>query len=135
MPEDQKDIARSRDETRAALNKPVNGQGRELLQKLLVDDYDVQGNGRRRHRHQLQHCHPPRNLTPTARNYPLRIPRGFMTGEMLRYRANFDGTFTLYSVGEDCGDDGGDPNPPSPSKAKLGIGEGRDALWPTAVAE
>jgi hypothetical protein len=28
----------------------------------------------------------------------------------LRYRRNFDGTFLLYSVGEDSNDDGGDPS-------------------------
>jgi hypothetical protein len=33
-----------------------------------------------------------------------------MDGEPLRYRPNVDGTFLLYSVGENGVDDGGDPS-------------------------
>ena len=45
------------------------------------------------------------------------------------YRARGDGTFTLYSVGEDGRDNGGDPSPPK-STIKPGLWEGRDAVWP-----
>jgi hypothetical protein len=39
------------------------------------------------------------------------VPRDWMNGAPLRYRPNDDGTFTLYSVGMDRKDDGGDPTP------------------------
>ena len=43
-------------------------------------------------------------LTPT---FLTDMPRDFMDGQPLRYRRNEDGAFTLYSVGQNCLDDGG----------------------------
>lgn len=51
-----------------------------------------------------------------------------MSAKPLRYRLNADGSFTLYSVGEDGRDDGGDPNSASGTN-KFGLWEGRDAVW------
>ncbi len=53
-----------------------------------------------------------------------------MSGQALCYRVGANGSFALYSVGEDGQDDGGDANPPPGSK--LGLWEGRDAVWPSA---
>ncbi len=49
--------------------------------------------------------------------------------ELLHYRLNSDGSLTLYSVGEDDCDDGGNPNP-LPGKAFKNIWDGRDIVWP-----
>jgi hypothetical protein len=50
--------------------------------------------------------------------------------EPLRYRLNADGTWILYSVGENGVDDGGHPQPP-PGKAPAKIfASGLDAVWP-----
>ena len=54
------------------------------------------------------------------------------TSLVLRYRLKPDGTFLLYSVGEDARDDGGDPTPPS--AGKFDLWEGRDAVWPSSAA-
>ena len=43
-------------------------------------------------------------LTPT---FLTDVPRDLMDGQPLRYRRNEDRTFTLYSVGQNCVDDGG----------------------------
>jgi hypothetical protein len=40
------------------------------------------------------------------------VPIDCMDGQPLRYRPNADGTFLLYSVGENGVDDGGDPSVP-----------------------
>jgi hypothetical protein len=58
------------------------------------------------------------------------LPFDYMSGRPLCYRLNTTG-FLLYSVGEDGRDDGGDPK--SPSGTKLGLWEGRDALWPSTL--
>jgi hypothetical protein len=38
------------------------------------------------------------------------VPIDYMDGQPLRYRRNADGTFLLYSVGENGVDDGGNPS-------------------------
>jgi hypothetical protein len=51
----------------------------------------------------------------------------------LRYRTNNEGSFVLYSVGEDGKDDGGDPTPPEPilpNNRNTSWWKGRDAVWP-----
>ncbi|MSU59078.1 MAG: hypothetical protein EXS35_13075 [Pedosphaera sp.] len=55
-----------------------------------------------------------------------------MSAKPLCYRTNADGSFTLYSVGEDGRDDGGDPNASNVTN-KFGLWEGKDAVWPAPV--
>ena len=60
-----------------------------------------------------------------------------MDGKPLRYRLNSDGTYLLYSVGENGEDNSGDPTPAASSPGALGLTPlsnywwaGRDAVWP-----
>jgi len=55
-----------------------------------------------------------------------------MSGKALCYRLKPDGSFVLYSVGEDGKDDGGDPRPASGNIN--GLWEGRDVVWPMGAA-
>jgi hypothetical protein len=76
-------------------------------------------------RYELRHGHPPPNLsalTPELLGQVLIDP---MSGGPLCYRLNPDGTFVLYSVGEDGKDDGG--------KGGMDFWSGPDAVWPAAA--
>jgi len=55
------------------------------------------------------------------------------SGKPFRYRLNADGVFTLYSVGEDGRDNGGDPTSVVPTNAAPDMWMGKDVLWPTPV--
>lgn len=86
-------------------------------------------------RYQLRHGSYPSNLTELIPEFMSEIPRDPADGEPLRYRPVADGTFLLYSIGEDGKDDGGDPNPPDASKSRAWQ-FGRDWVWPQpATAE
>jgi hypothetical protein len=61
-------------------------------------------------RYQIQHHHLPGTLNELIPDYLETIPLDFMDGQPLHYRANADGTFLLYSVGENGKDDGGNPS-------------------------
>lgn len=83
-------------------------------------------------RFQRQNGHYPVSLTelvPRFLTKPLMDP---WSGTPLHYRRNADGTFTLYSVGEDGRDDGGDPTPRVPG-SKIEFWSGKDVVWPAAV--
>jgi len=59
------------------------------------------------------------------------VPRDPVDGQPLSYQINSDGTFLLYSIGEDGVDDGGDPSPASDTKSKsFSWRKGRDLVWP-----
>jgi hypothetical protein len=61
------------------------------------------------------------------------VPYDYMSAKPLRYRLQADGSYVLYSVGQDGKDDGGDPT--SPSGTPAGLWSGRDAVWPSPVTE
>lgn len=56
------------------------------------------------------------------------VPKDGMDGRPLRYRLNADGTCTLWSVGEDLEEHGGDPSPTRPNPATLNWRFARDAV-------
>jgi len=56
-----------------------------------------------------------------------------MDGKTLRYRPLPDGSFVVYSVGEDGKDDGGNPARRADRKDYRQIWDGRDAVWPAAA--
>ena len=59
------------------------------------------------------------------------LPRDLMAGQPLRYRLNPDGSFILYSVGEDGRDDGGDETREGPAGWRRNDPwGGRDCVWP-----
>jgi hypothetical protein len=80
-------------------------------------------------RYQLTHGVYPGGLTALVPDILAQLPRDPMDGQPLRYRPNPDGSFLLYSVGEDGRDNGGDTSPPAPqSNAKQW--QARDTIWP-----
>jgi len=72
----------------------------------------------------------PTELDALVPQFLSAVPIDPMSAKPLRYRLNGDGSFTLYSVGEDGRDDDGDPNASSAAN-KVGLWEGKDAIWPT----
>jgi hypothetical protein len=60
-------------------------------------------------RYQLQHQQFPASLNELTPELLNAVPVDWMVGQPLRYRRNADGTFLLYSVGENGQDDGGNP--------------------------
>ncbi len=82
-------------------------------------------------RYQLQHRQFPAELDELVPAFLTAVPMDLMSGQPLRYRRNADGSFTLYSVGEDGKDDGGDPNPSSPV-TEYDLWSGRDVVWPVS---
>jgi hypothetical protein len=81
-------------------------------------------------RFELRNGHLPSDLASLVPKFLSAPPPDYMSGKTLHYRLRVDGSFLLYSVGEDGKDDRGDPNPPSGKNA--GLWEGRDAVWPSA---
>jgi len=61
-------------------------------------------------RYQLKHGNYPADLNSLVPEFLPAVPLDPVDGQPLRYRRNADGTFLLYSVGENGVDDGGDPS-------------------------
>jgi hypothetical protein len=61
-------------------------------------------------RYQLKYKNYPQSLDAMAPEFIPAVPNDPVDGQPLRYRRNDDGTFLLYSVGENGKDDGGDPS-------------------------
>jgi hypothetical protein len=62
-------------------------------------------------RYQLRHAQLPTTLKDLVPELLKTVPIDWTDGQPLRYRTNSDGTFLLYSVGENGRDDGGNPAP------------------------
>lgn len=80
-------------------------------------------------RHRLRHGKYPAELKTLVPDFLTIVPRDLMSTHPLRYRSNADDTFTLYSVGEDGRDDGGNPQPIGVTN-RFELWNGRDAVWP-----
>ncbi|MBI5386154.1 MAG: hypothetical protein HZA90_15900 [Verrucomicrobia bacterium] len=69
-------------------------------------------------RHRLAHGQLPDKLDALAPKFLEKLPHDLATGEPMKYRRAEGGAYTLYSVGWNLKDDGGDPmligNPPRP---------------------
>jgi hypothetical protein len=85
-------------------------------------------------RYQLRTGTYPSDLSALVPDFLPALPHDWMDGKPLCYRLNPDGTFTLYSVGDNGVDDGGDPHPPPPRTA-FRMWDGRDAVWPAAATQ
>ncbi len=82
-------------------------------------------------RYRLRHGKYPGQLADLTPDLLSKVPLDFMDGKQLRYRLRDEGTFLLYSVGEDGKDDGGDGSPPQGSTmANKPWYRMRDAVWP-----
>ncbi|HVU28718.1 MAG TPA: hypothetical protein VHG71_13435 [Verrucomicrobiae bacterium] len=87
-------------------------------------------------RYRDKHGSYPKTLAELAPEFLKTIPPDFMDGEPLRYRLMDDGHFILYSVGQDCVDNGG-KLPAYEWETKLSGGATRfasppdaDLVWP-----
>jgi hypothetical protein len=80
-------------------------------------------------RHTVRHGAAPADLHALVPAFLPAVPRDPVDGLPLRYRSNADGTFVLYSIGEDGVDDGGDPTPVPPTRSR-DLRRGRDFVWP-----
>jgi hypothetical protein len=76
-------------------------------------------------RYELRHGKSPPNLLALTPEFLAQVPIDPMSGRPLCYRLNPDGTFVLYSTGEDGKDDGG--------KGGMDFWTGLDAVWPSAA--
>jgi hypothetical protein len=86
-------------------------------------------------RYRLRHGQYPTELSALVPEFLAAMPRDPADGAGLRYRSEPEGTFLLYSVGEDGVDDGGDASPATKSES-FGWQQGRDLVWPQpATAE
>ena len=84
-------------------------------------------------RYKMKHGKTAETLSDLVPEFLAKLPTDFMDGKPLRYRANPDGTFTLYSVGDDGRDDGGDAS--TPDGKQVNFWNGRDLVWPMPVKE
>jgi hypothetical protein len=80
-------------------------------------------------RFELRHGKLPSSLAALLPEFLQALPVDYMDGQPMRYRLNADGTFTLYSVGSDFKDDGGDGNV-LPDRSSYSLWNCKDALWP-----
>jgi hypothetical protein len=82
-------------------------------------------------RYRLGHHAYPDALAKLVPEFVQSVPVDCMDGHDLRYRLNLDGTYLLYSVGDDGVDNGGDPTPKEGKNR--GFFDGRDFVWPRAA--
>jgi hypothetical protein len=85
-------------------------------------------------RYHLKHGSYPAQLSGLAPEFMPEPPLDPMDGQPLRYRLNADGSFVLYSVGDDGVDNGGDPSPlPGESDFKRWL-QAHDVVWPSPAS-
>lgn len=94
----------------------------ETLRRLTVTAIALE-------RHLLRHGRYPPALAQLTPEVLSVAPLDPMSGQAMRYRLNADGTYTLYSVGEDGRDDSGDAQPLSGTN-RFELWETRDVVWP-----
>ncbi|PWU10934.1 MAG: hypothetical protein C5B50_24515 [Verrucomicrobia bacterium] len=81
-------------------------------------------------RYDLSHGKSPASLDSLAPEFLSSVPTDYLDGKPIKYHLNQDGSFTLYSVGDDGKDDGGDPSL-LPGKTNLQIlWDRKDFVWP-----
>jgi hypothetical protein len=84
-------------------------------------------------RFQLKHGNFPEKLSELAPEFLSSVPLDPIDGKPLRYRKNSDGTFLLYSVGDNGVDDGGNPTVPPGITGSVFYWQNyhaRDWVWP-----
>ncbi|MCW5556118.1 MAG: hypothetical protein KIS67_28675 [Verrucomicrobiae bacterium] len=81
-------------------------------------------------RHYLRHDEHPETLDALVPEFLAAVPTDYMNGQPLKYRRNADGSFTLYSVGEDGVDDGGDVALAPDRTNTRNLWHRKDFVWP-----
>lgn len=86
-------------------------------------------------RHQLRHGSSPDSLESLVPGFLAAVPVDYWDGKPIRYHKEADGSWTLYSVGENCVDDGGNGEPRK-NNSSFAIYNAKDLVWPKpATAE
>ena len=87
-------------------------------------------------RYQLQQGRLPAELAALVPTYLPRLPYDIVDGKPLRYRLQANGSFVLYSIGEDARDDGGDTRPSETVSPRYpnSLTPGLDWVWPQLAA-
>lgn len=80
-------------------------------------------------RHGVRYGKQPETLAALVPEFLPAVPGDYMDGQPIKYRLNPDGSFVLYSVGEDGKDDGGDMTLPEGSQSR-DLWKRRDYVWP-----
>jgi len=99
----------------------------ETLRRLAVTAIAVE-------RYRLRNGRPPPDLAALLPHFLTSTPLDLMNAKPLGYKLNADGRSTLYSIGEDGRDDGGDAISPGATN-NFDLWSGKDAVWPAAVSE
>ena len=79
----------------------------------------------------LRHGQYPESLDQLVPEFLPAVPIDYMDGQPLKYRTNGDGGFTLYSVGEDGVDGGGDVSLRPDQESSRNLWHRKDYVWPT----
>jgi len=96
----------------------------ETLRELTITAMAVE-------RFRRKHGCAPAALSDLVPGFLPAVPVDWMDGKPVRYRLNADGVFTLWSIGEDFKDDGGDPTPVAGGSQQNPFWERRDVVWPS----
>jgi hypothetical protein len=84
-------------------------------------------------RHRIRHGSAPAELAKLVPEFLPELPPDPMNGQGLHYVLQADGLWTLYSVGKNGVDDGGDPRPMTPTTGSINAWGGKDIVWPRAT--
>ena len=89
-------------------------------------------------RYQIKHGNYPPDLNSLVPEFVPNVPFDPMDGQQLRYRPKADGTFLLYSIGENGKDDNGNPSLERGVQSKSLYWQNARALdwvWPQPVTQ
>lgn len=86
-------------------------------------------------RHERRHGRMPERLNELVPEFLTGLPMDGMDGNPLRYRLNPDGTASVWSIGEDFVDNGGDPTPLNANGQTLRWWEAKDAVLPARIQD
>lgn len=76
----------------------------------------------------------PASLDQLAPEFLSAVPTDYMDGKPMKYHLNSNGSFTLYSVGQNGIDEGGDTTPLKDAKNANHLWWRKDMVWPAAAA-
>jgi hypothetical protein len=85
-------------------------------------------------RYLLRHRKFPSSLELLVPEFVSSVPVDYMDGGPLKYRLNSDGSFTLYSVGDDGKDDGGDAELSPGKSSTRNLWDRKDFVWPAPAS-
>lgn len=81
-------------------------------------------------RYALRHGTLPPTLSGLVPEFMPSVPYDYMDGQLICYHPQADGTFILYSIGDNGKDDGGDASLLPERTGQRNIWNRKDAVWP-----